>query len=198
MKRRALVSLAALAALLLSAGRASTEEDAGVRPRFGANLEGGAFIVPGVMTLGAVGGMIDVGAQLNNLVAIYLSAGGDVLVGELTGSNAVFSLVVELTFKDTISVGVGPTFHEVRATNPEIKAEGILGGGRLRLAFCPASCHVTKQFGLTGVTFGADVRLMFGTPNFVKHQEVFPPVTFPYKPTPMISPTLSIGYQFLI
>jgi hypothetical protein len=195
MKRRALVSLAALAALLLSTGRASAEQDAGLRVRLGGSLEGGPFIVPGVVTVGLVGFDVHAGVQLNNLVAIYATVGGPFVVGKWDGRSAHFSLLVDLTFNDTISVSAGPVAHDVRAHDAELIAEGYIGGGRLHLAVCPPSFRVMDHYGRRGFTFGADVRLLFGTPNFVKHIEVFPPVTFPYKPAPMVSVILGFGYQ---
>ena len=62
---RALVPPAVVAALLLSAGRASAEEDRGVRLRYGGSLGGGMFIVPGFTTLAAVGLHLQIGVQMS-------------------------------------------------------------------------------------------------------------------------------------
>jgi hypothetical protein len=170
MRRRALVSLATGAALLLSAGRASAEQDPGVRFRAGAAVVGGLLIVPSYVTAGHVGLEIHGGAQFNNLVAGYFVGSIQFIEGKWGGSNSTAALVLELMFKDTISVGVGPEVSMFSASppirSPELTgAGGNLYGGRFQVAWCPESLRGGQP--LAGLTFGAGIHLLRSGAGFL-------------------------------
>jgi hypothetical protein len=172
MRPRALVSLAAGAALLLSAGRASAEQDPGVRFRGGGAVVGGLLIVPSYVTAGHVGLEIQVGAQFNNLVAGYLVGSTQFIGGNWGGSNSAIALVLELLFKDTISVGVGPEVSNFSASppirSPELTgAGGPLYGGRLNVAWCPDSLRLGLGRPQVGLTFGAGIHLLRSGAGFL-------------------------------
>jgi hypothetical protein len=194
MNQRALVSLAALAALFLSTGPASAQEDRGVRLRLGAGVEGGPFIVPSVETVGVLGGQGQVGFQFSNSFAIYAVGSGGVVVGNWSGLTYAGALLLELTFDHTILVGAGAELGEFVASGDGIKASGTLLGGRIHIAWCPGCAPEGNKL-RQGFTVGVDIRLLGGAADFFASSGAAP--MSPTSGSPfLISPTLNIGYLF--
>jgi hypothetical protein len=192
MKQRALVFLAALGALLLSTGRASAQEDRGVRLRLGASAEGGPFIVPGVATVGVLGGKGEVGLQLSNIFAVYAAGTGGLVVGKWSGFTYAAAIFLELTFNHTIQVGAGAELGEFDASGDGIEAIGTLRGGRIHVAWCP-SCSPENGKLRQGFTVGVDVRLLGGPADFFAGESPLPMTSTAGSPF-IVSPMLSIGY----
>jgi hypothetical protein len=179
MRRRALVSLAAGAALLLSAGRAFAEEDPGVHLRLGMSLRGGPLIVPGVGTVGVFGVEAQAGVQFNKFLGLYAVLDVDVLVGKLSPGNSPHNeaLLVEFTFGNRLFVGVGPEmgFYDVTQWiegGPPMRS-GYVYGGRLHVAWCLASrdrdpTSWVSWFGYGDMlTLGLNVSLLGGVARFM-------------------------------
>jgi hypothetical protein len=202
MRPRALVSLAALTALLLSAGRASAEEYNGVLARMLFGVAGGPFTVPGVATMGAVGFDFQFGAQFNKLVGAYLAVAGEVVLGKVPGTNNPMGLLVDFTFNETIAVGIGPEVsifaHDEqapdRANFSGLLGDGILGGARLHFAWFPVDSTFLNLGGRKGLTVSLDVHVLLGPPDFVTSTSS-PPAPLPHNAPLLILPRLSIGYQ---
>jgi hypothetical protein len=178
MKRRALVSLAAVAVLLLSAGRASAEEDPGLGLRIGMSLQGGPLIVPGVGTVGVGGAEVQAGVQFNRFLGLYAVLDLDFVVGKLSPGNPPHNeaLLVEFAFGNRLFVGVGPEmgFYDVTlwiAGGPPMRS-GYLYGGRLHVAWSLASRDRgplwLNVFGYGDMlTLGLNVRVLGGVARYM-------------------------------
>ena len=193
MKRRALVSLAAVMALLFSTGRAVAQQELWARSRLGAESAGGLFIVPGVVTVGAIGPEFQLGLQFNNLIGIVLVPIYQFVVGKWSGSNQGIALVVDFTLNDTILVGVGPevtSFSAGRTSGPlhEFVADGVLLGGKVQLAWSPDVLRVCRNGARKGVTFGVDLHLLGSGAGFLAGSANYPRRL-------VLSPVLTAAYQ---
>lgn len=192
MKQRALVFLAALAALLLATGQAPAQEDRGVRLRLAASAEGGPFIVPGVATVGVLGGKGEVGFQLSNFFAVYVAGTGGLVVGKWSGVTYAAAILLELTFDHTILVGAGAELGEFNAAGDGVEAIGTLRGGRIHVAWCP-SCSPEDNKLRQGFTVGVDVRLLGGPADFFAGKTPLPMTSTAGSPF-IVSPMLNVGY----
>jgi hypothetical protein len=179
MKRRALVSLAAVAALLLSAGRAFAEEDPGLHPRFGLGLGGGSLIVPGIGAVAVFNLEAQAGVQFNKLLGLYATLAGGGAYGKLSPGTYPLheSLLVEFTFGNRLFVALGPEmgFYDVANVeegDPPTRS-GYIYGGRLRVAWCLACWdHApTTGFRLFGygnmLPLSLDVSLLGGVARYM-------------------------------
>jgi hypothetical protein len=191
MKPRSLVPLSALAALLLSAGRASAEEDPGLRPRAGFDIGGGTFIAPGFGTFGALGLHVYVGVQFNNLLALYLLPELGFVFAKPTQYVEDAALLVDFTFGRLISVGVGPEAglygQDSGGFGPPAPVHYTSGlyGGRLRLTYRPLS-RLDSFLSLT--TASLDLRVLRGRTFLVTTPDPRSYVT-------VVLPMLSFGFD---
>jgi hypothetical protein len=205
MRPRAFVSLAAVAALLLSTGWTSAEEDPGVGPRVGLFLGGGPLIVPGVGTLGVVGAELQAGVQFNRFLGLYALFDVHLMVGQLaTSSPPVEALLLEFTFGNRIFVGVGPEvgFYDVslKTKDGPPARSGYIYGGRLHFAWSLVSREVEPSYRRVSLisygdtlTLGFDVRLLGGVARLLGVGVSGPSATASLNPLSIL-PMLTIGY----
>jgi hypothetical protein len=205
MRPRALVSLAAVAALLLSAGRASAERT-WIFLRGGADLEGGPFIVPGSVTVGVVGPHFQVGIVGPGRFGLNAKVGFDWFVGgKVGGFYSSAALLAEVELVDRIWAGIGPDlgFDVVSPLLRKLvyKESRVLYGGRLQLRWSAIQWS-TSDDGLamlrkTGIgenmlSLSLGLRLLGRTDGFTG---VWNP-SRTASPSPIaIVPTVSFGYQ---
>jgi hypothetical protein len=197
---RFLTAAAALLVPLLFAEAASAQRVYVVReydgPRFrgGINLEGGALIVPGLVSLGSIGLQGQLGVQINDQWGVYAIPSFDVLFGKLGGIALGFGALVDWTPPGVpISIGAGPEAGWAGALNtcdPNLGCAvngfgGVFYGGRLHFAYYPVI--VRYPYRRRALAIGADFRFLagdFGTvmPGVVKVTDIG------------ISPVVFIGY----
>jgi hypothetical protein len=180
MNRRALVSLAAGSALLLSAGQALAEDDDfGVRFRAGLGVRSGLLIVPGVGSLWVFGPRAQAGIQFNNFLGLYGLFAAGAVFGKLSEGTAPVheALVVEFTFGNRLSFGVGPEigWYAVTLRGPGLPPtrSGYIYGGRLHVvwefAHLPEDRSARSFWSGTRAAFtvGLDVSLLGGVARFM-------------------------------
>jgi hypothetical protein len=109
------------------------------RFRGGVSGEAGAMIIPeSDLTLGIAGVQGQIGAQITHLVGVYWVPGFDIIFGKAGGVNFSSAVLVDFTFIDMISVGIGPdvgAFAAIGTTGAF--ASGANYGGRLHFAVHP-------------------------------------------------------------
>jgi hypothetical protein len=194
---RILTAAAALLVPLLAAEAASAQYYVvrggydGPRFRSGINLEGGALVVPGEVTLGAIGINVPLGVQINNQWGVYALPSFDVLLGSLGGYALGFGALVDFTPPGVpISIGAGPEvgyaghYDLCPGGQAGCVAEfgGTFYGARVHFAFYPLIVHYPYR--RRALAIGADLRILAGD-----YVSVGPVVT-----NIGISPLLYIGY----
>jgi hypothetical protein len=142
----------------------------GGRFRGGVALEGGALIVPGVLSVGVVGVQGQLGGQINNNWGVYAVPSFDVVFGAVGGVNLGFAVVVDYTLDDSLTFGVGPDldlFGAIGGGGGTVAAAGgALYGARLHFGWNPALSHETNRARRKALTIGADLRLLGGGAGF--------------------------------
>jgi hypothetical protein len=142
-----------------------------VRFRGGAGLEGGVLIVPDATSLPTVGAQGQIGVQLNDLLGIYAVPSLGAVFGEVGGLNVAAALLVDFTFGDIVSVGLGPDVGAfaaigVSSTNASA-AGGELYGGRLHFAVYPVLGEGENPIRRKALAIGVDLRLLSGAAGIV-------------------------------
>lgn len=136
------------------------------RFRGGIGLEAGAVIVPGSYTVGAIGLQAPLGVQINNLIGVYALPNFDVIFGEAGGVQLGAAFIVDFTFDDQITVGVGPDLSLLAAFGGDSGSlsgvGGALYGARLRFGWSPALSQDPVSARRKALTIGADLRLLGG------------------------------------
>lgn len=108
------------------------------RFRGGVSGEAGAMIIPeSDLTLGIAGVQGQIGAQITHLVGVYWVPGFDIIFGRAGGVNFSSAVLVDFTFIDMISVGIGPDVGAFAAIGTSAIASGVNYGGRLHFAVHP-------------------------------------------------------------
>ncbi|NUO48792.1 MAG: hypothetical protein HOV80_08050 [Polyangiaceae bacterium] len=108
------------------------------RFRGGVSGEAGAMIIPDSdLTLGIAGVQGQIGAQITHLVGVYWVPGFDIIFGKAGGVNFSSAVLVDFTFIDMISVGIGPDVGAFAAIGTGAIASGANYGGRLHFAVHP-------------------------------------------------------------
>ena len=161
---------ALLLALSLSTGTAAAQEDTSWRFRGSVGGDAGAFIVPGLYTLGAVGLLqAQIGGQSGPL-GIYVQPGVSFMFSPNTndpngGFSAGGAVMADYTFGERLSLGAGPEAHIFMLTggdyNDTIAGGGWLAGGRLSLRAFPVLGHdgAGRRHALS---LGVDMRVLAG------------------------------------
>lgn len=168
MKLRSLLHLAASAALFLPAGRASADEDPGLRVRANVMVKGGPVIIPHAVAIGIVPILpgIQFGAQFNDFVAVYGAMDLDFVFGRAIGTYASLACLVDFTFKDAISIGLGPEFGLLAVSGTNLVTNDDVIGGRLHFAWYPYvyrnELHLRR-----GLALGMDAHVVAGPPGFL-------------------------------
>jgi hypothetical protein len=153
-------------------------------------LEGGALIVPGVVAPAAVGLQAQLGVQLDHEWAVVPTL--DLVAGPLGGVNLGAALLVEGTWEDTLSFGLGPDLGFFLFGGAQAASLGIGGGrlygGRVHFAWYPVLGWGEDGVRRKALSLGADLRLLGGA------------AAFGTSSTGAISkfavaPMLSLGYQ---
>jgi hypothetical protein len=145
-----------------------------VRFRGGIALEGGVFAIPEIkQSYGTLGVHGDIGVQFNDLVGLYWVPGLNAVLGQLYGVLAASAILVDFTFDDTFTIGLGPDLNliaagsigevEDRGTAFVSGLGGLQGGGRLRLAVHPGAAFGEDKIRRKAFTLGADVRFLGGS-----------------------------------
>ncbi len=120
------------------AAAATGEAPDHARFRGGVAGEAGAMIIPdSSLTLGIAGVQGQIGAQITHLVGVYWVPGFDIIFGKAGGVNFSSAVMVDFTFLDMISVGVGPDVGAFAAIGTNAIATGVNYGGRLHFAVHP-------------------------------------------------------------
>jgi hypothetical protein len=165
----------------------------GARFRGGVALQGGAILAPGTLTAGVVGLQTQLGAQINHGWGIYLVPSADFVVGPVQGLNLSAAILVDWTWDDTLSVGLGPdagVFAALGSTSNSISAAGgILYGGRLHFAWYPVIGRGDDGIRRKALALGVDVRLLGGGAGFASSAGSASATRF------VASPLATIGYQ---
>lgn len=142
----------------------------GARFRGGFALEGGALIVPGVISVGVVGVQGQLGGQINNNWGVYAVPSFDIVFGAVGGVNLGFAVMVDYTLDDSLTFGVGPDldlFGAIGGGGGTVAAAGgALYGARLHFGWNPAISHESNRR-RRAFTIGADMRLLGGGAGFV-------------------------------
>ncbi len=151
--------------------RRGVEGEDGARFRGGIRAEVGALIAPGPgEVLPGVGAQGNIGAQINDLVGVYLAPSFDILFGSLGGVSLGSAVLVDFTFDDTWQIGVGPdvgVFAALGSTATSGSAAGgALYGGRLHFAAFPLVGEGENPIRRKGLAVGLDVRLLVGAVGF--------------------------------
>jgi hypothetical protein len=144
-----------------------------VRFRGGVALEGGVFAIPEIkQSYGTLGVHGDIGVQFNDLVGLYWVPGVNAVLGQLYGVLVASAILVDFTFEDTFTLGLGPDLNLIAAgtigeTEDRAGAfvsalAGLQGGGRLRLAVHPGTAFGEDKIRRKAFTLGADVRFLGG------------------------------------
>ncbi len=145
----------------------------GARFRGGIALEGGVLALPApALNFGAIGLQGQIGVQINNLVGVYDVPGFDILFGPAGGLNVSDAVLVDFTFVDRFTVGVGPDVGAFLAFGASSTGSGATAsaaagagfGGRLHLAVYPVVGR--SEFGprRRALAIGLDTRFLAG-PN---------------------------------
>lgn len=144
-----------------------------VRFRGGVALEGGVFAIPEIQqSYGTVGVHGDIGVQFNDRVGLYWAPGIDAVLGQLYGVLFASAILVDFTFDDTFTLGLGPDLNLI-AAGPLGELDdrsgafvsglaGLQGGGRLRLAVYPGTAFGEDKIRRKAFTLGVDVRFLGG------------------------------------
>jgi hypothetical protein len=178
---RTLAASGAVLASLLTAGVASAQyyapppppgyvEVDGPRFRGGISLNGGALVVPGVVTIGSIGVQGQLGVQINDQWGVYAIPSFDVIIGSLGGIGIGAGVLAEYTFPGLpISLAAGPEaglFVAIGGSGCDSTvgtcsaAGGALYGGRLRFEYHPII--VRRGIRRRALTIGADFRFLTG------------------------------------
>ena len=141
------------------------EREDGVRFRGGVELNGGVFALPSLKAnLGAIGPAGHLGVQINDLVGLYAIPGFDIMFGNGIGAQAYLSIVVDFTFADRFSVGIGPDvgdFGLISVSPGSAVAAGGAGfGGRIHLAAYPLMKKSDTGPSRKGLAIGLDTRVL--------------------------------------
>lgn len=166
----ALTALSAAFVTALAAGPASAQEvrdqwDRGdrARLRYGAALEGGGLIAPGVVDLGFIGVQGQLGVQLDNVIGIYAAPHIDLVRGHRErGVQIGGAMLVDFTLAHVFTVGVGPDVAAFVALGRGELSGGILYGARLHLAVNPLVEIARDGARRRALTLGFDLRLVSG------------------------------------
>jgi hypothetical protein len=197
-----LTALGALLLPLLASAPAAAQpfEPDGPRFRGGVSLEGGALVVPGIVSIGAIGVQGQLGGQISNNWAVYGIPTLDVLFGKLGGLGVSAGVLAEYTFTGLpISVGAGPEaglFVVVGAAGASgsgtvSDAGGAFYGARLHFGYHPVIYHAGIR--RKALTIGVDLRMLTGA--FGAESISQTTVTETAKVNSFaVSPVVSIGY----
>jgi hypothetical protein len=142
----------------------------GGRFRGGVALEGGALIVPGIISVGVIGVQGQIGGQINNNWGVYAVPSLDVVFGSVGGVNLGAAVMVDYTLDDTLTFGVGPDTDIFGAigggSGTGTAVGGALYGARLHFGWNPALSHETFRARRKALTIGVDMRLLGGGAGF--------------------------------
>lgn len=193
------IAAAALLAPVLASRAASAEEPDRARFRGGVAVEGGSLIAPGVLTVGIAGVQGQIGAQINNLVGVYAVPSFDIVFGKVGGVNLSSAILVDFTFNDLLTVGVGPDLGVFAAIGVDkggtgaTAAGGSLYGARLHFSVNPVVGRPDENpVRRKALSIGVDLRLMAGGAGYAKASQDTTTVS---ATNFVFSPMLTIGYQ---
>ncbi|MCA9621519.1 MAG: hypothetical protein KC731_21000 [Myxococcales bacterium] len=157
---------AAAPAATEEAAPASDEDADDVRFRGAINAEGGLLSVAGDYTVGLAGVNGELGVQITNLVGLYAKPQLDIVFGKVGGVAIGSALLVDFTFADVFTVGVGPdvgVFAAIGVDNTQgTAAGGLMYGGRVHLAAYPVVVDGDDGVRRKAFAIGLDVRLLGG------------------------------------
>lgn len=160
------------------------------RFRGGVALEGGAIIAPGAISLGIAGVQGQIGAQINNLIGVYVTPGFDIVFGGLGGVNLSSAVMVDFTLLDDwFTVGAGPNFSFFAALGGAGATAGALYGGRLHFALNIVG-HGVDPVRRKAFVVGLDVNLLGGAVGFASTTTAAASVS-----QFVVQPVLTLGYQ---
>jgi len=140
----------------------------GARFRSGIQLEGGVLAIPAVSTnFGSIGLATQLGAQINDLVGVYDQPALDIVFGNAAGFYLTDCILVDFTFIDHVTVGVGP---EVGALVAFVKdasggtsaAAAANYGARIHFAGYPAVGRSASGPRRNAFQLGFDTSLLYG------------------------------------
>jgi len=205
------IMLGALLAPLLTTGAASAQQFYdGPRFRGGIDLEGGAIAVPGVVSLGAIGLVSQLGVQIDNNWGVYAIPNFDILFGQLGGLSIGAGVLFDYTFdRLPISVGGGPEVGAFVAfgnsgctsngggtsTCTTISdAGGALYGLRLHFAYYPVMVRYADRPRRRALAIGFDLRIMDGAFGTASSSSNGTATATASANSVGISPMLSVGY----
>ena len=145
----------------------------GARFRGGVALEGGAFIAPGAVTLGAAGINGQLGVQINNNWGVYALPRFDIVFGSAGGVAIGGGVVGDYTFDNIpISVGLGPEFGVIAAIGGSVSSTGSSTAAAIGGAFYGATLHFAyhpimrwSDFAVRrkALSIGVDLHILGGT-----------------------------------
>jgi hypothetical protein len=146
-------------------------EDA-ARFRGGVSLNGGVFALPSIyevggkkgVNMGAIGPSGHLGVQINDLVGVYAVPGFDLMFGKGFGADVYLSVLVDFTFADRFTVGVGPDVGDfgIISLSPDLAAAigGGGFGGRIHLAAYPYVGRSDTSARRRAFSIGLDTRIL--------------------------------------
>ncbi len=134
----------------------------GVRFRGAIGVEGGALVLPDIVTLGYGGASSQVGIQINNLVGVYVVPQLNIVFGQAAGLQLGTAMVVDFTIDDIVSVGAGPEVSIFAALGSNTVAAGAFVGGRLHAAVYPLLDKSANGINRQALAIGMDVRFLTG------------------------------------
>ncbi len=201
--------LCALLAPLLCAATASAQYVNvvydGPRFRGGIDLEGGALLIPGAVSLGALGLRGETGVQINNNWGVYAEGSFDGMFGQLGGLGIGVGLLVDYTFDGLpISVGGGPELGVFAAIGDTTCPPGGGGctsssevgafyGARLHFAYYPVMVRYAGRPRRRALALGFDLRMLDGAFGASNVNQTNTTATVSVNSF-ALSPMLSIGY----
>ena len=159
---------------------------------------GGLLIDPAeASVLGMLGLQAELGVQVDDLTGIVFIPGFGYILGDLDGAYATAGILVDFTFDDFFTFGVGPQLlgfaaGDVSGSAASVAA-GAFYGGLVRFAF-----HPVLGYGQEGrrkaLTIGLDVRLLAG-PRVITDADADGPARLAGDLDAFIlSPVFTVGY----
>jgi hypothetical protein len=158
-------------------GPGYAQEPDWARFRGGISLEGGALLVPGVVNIGGIGLVSQLGVQINNNWGVYAIPNFDILAGKLAGLSVGAGVLFDYTFDNIpISVGGGPEVGafvafggsgcsnqgDGTACTTISDAGGAFYGARLHFAYYPVIVRYRGLPRRRALSIGFDLRLLEG------------------------------------
>jgi hypothetical protein len=135
----------------------------GARFRNGIQLEGGVLAIPDVkVNFGSIGLTGELGAQINDLVGVYDQPAFDIVIGDYAGVYLQDAILVDFTFIDRITVGVGPEAGALIAFAPDGVAAVANYGARLHFAGYPLIGRSSSGPRRNAMQIGLDTSFLYG------------------------------------